>query len=56
MQTHCGDDAGTAAYKDIPGARLEVRWSPRCKTNWARVTVYPTGIGCFTAGELAARQ
>lgn len=56
MATHCGDDATTVRWKDLPGERLELRWSPTCKTNWARLVVYPTGLGCVGGGDLVARQ
>jgi len=41
--TGCAADAQTVAWEDLPGARLEVRWSPTCKTNWARYQQYPRG-------------
>lgn len=41
--TGCGDDARTAAWLDLTSARLELRWSARCKTNWARFEQYPRG-------------
>lgn len=41
--TGCADDAQTVAWEDLPGARLELRWSPTCKTNWARYQQYPRG-------------
>ncbi|MDB5243617.1 MAG: hypothetical protein JWP57_4242, partial [Spirosoma sp.] len=56
MQMGCGNDAYTTAYKNLPGERLELRWSPSCKTNWARLIVYPTGLGCVGGGSLVARQ
>ncbi len=34
---------------------LEVRWSPTCQTNWARLTMYPH-TGCSPAGTLTAQQ
>jgi hypothetical protein len=36
---HCDDDAYTVATGYIPGTRwyVQLRWSPRCKTNWGRV-------------------
>ncbi|MGW2831183.1 DUF2690 domain-containing protein [Streptomyces sp. NPDC001286] len=43
MSTHCGDDAQTVAWSDLVAARLEVRWSPTCKTEWARYQQYPRG-------------
>jgi hypothetical protein len=41
--TGCANDAVTVASVDVTGARLELRWSPRCKTNWARYIQYPRG-------------
>ena len=49
MATHCSDDGRTVAATDVyyrpfvsQTARyagyLELRWSPTCKTNWARFT------------------
>jgi hypothetical protein len=42
--TGCAEDADTIAWEDLPGARLEIRWSPTCKTNWARYQQYPRGL------------
>lgn len=39
----CAADGYTVASKNIRAARLELRWSPRCKTNWARYIQYPRG-------------
>lgn len=40
--THCADDAYTVASAwDPNGAYLELRWSPTCRTNWARVNGAP---------------
>ncbi|MGE0025581.1 MAG: DUF2690 domain-containing protein [Thermoleophilia bacterium] len=41
--TGCDRDAVTVAWRDITAARLELRWSPTCKTNWARYIQYPRG-------------
>lgn len=41
--TGCGADAQTVAFENLEGARLELRWSPTCKTNWARYQQYPRG-------------
>jgi Protein of unknown function (DUF2690) len=41
--TGCSADAYTVAAVDVTGARLELRWSPTCKTNWARYIQYPRG-------------
>lgn len=43
MATGCGSDGRTVASVDITGARIELRWSNRCKTNWARYIQYPRG-------------
>lgn len=43
VSSGCGADARTVASVDITGARLELRWSNRCKTNWARYVQYPRG-------------
>lgn len=44
-QMGCDRDAVTTAWVDVTGARLELRWSPTCKTNWARYQQYPRGWG-----------
>jgi hypothetical protein len=44
MRTGCADDAATTAAADLTGARLELRWSTRCKANWARYLQYPRGF------------
>ena len=56
VQMGCSSDAYTTVSKDIPGAQLQIRWSPSCKTNWSRLVVYPTGLGCIGGGNLVARQ
>ncbi len=38
----CSRDAVTTASTDIGVGELDLRWSPTCKTNWARVYIYPT--------------
>ncbi len=43
QSTGCAADATTVAWADVTGARLELRWSPTCKTNWARYQQYPRG-------------
>ena len=53
MSTGCATGAYTTTYKDIPGGQIQVRWSPTCKTNWARLVQYP---GCAYMGDLVARQ
>lgn len=44
----CSADAVTVASYKLPAVqqRLELRWSPRCKTNWARMYLdpYPTWL------------
>lgn len=39
MSTGCAADAYTVASTHIPGTwtSIELRWSPTCKANWARV-------------------
>ncbi len=54
--TGCAADATTVAWRDVPGARLELRWSQTCKTNWARYIQYPQGFGGSTALQLRAVQ
>jgi hypothetical protein len=52
MATGCANDAYSLATKDLGWASLSLRWSPTCKTEWARVYVYPTkslGPGYVTA-------
>ena len=51
-QTGCAAGAVTVDAVDFRGGRLELRWSPTCKTNWARLQVYPGGF----AYTLAAVQ
>ena len=43
-QTGCAAGAVTVDAVDFRGGRLELRWSPTCKTNWARLQVYPGGF------------
>ncbi len=43
MATGCADDAVTVAFKQMDDGRMELRWSPTCKTNWARYEQYPFG-------------
>lgn len=42
-ETRCAQDAKTIAAKHLNGSLLEVRYSPTCKTNWARYEQYPVG-------------
>ncbi|MDQ0104448.1 hypothetical protein J2T10_004123 [Paenarthrobacter nicotinovorans] len=39
-KTKCANDAYTGASKEIEGGILELRYSPSCKSNWARYTQY----------------
>lgn len=41
--TGCANGAYTVAYVQLPGVqqRLELRWSPTCRTNWARILYDP---------------
>jgi len=48
QDTHCADDATTIAEADVVTkypdvttnyGKLEVRWSPTCKTKWARLSL-----------------
>ncbi|MCD4850785.1 DUF2690 domain-containing protein [Paenarthrobacter nitroguajacolicus] len=39
-KTKCADDAYTGASKELEGGILELRYSPSCKSNWARYTQY----------------
>jgi hypothetical protein len=43
VRTGCDAGARTVAWEDLTGARLEVRWSDKCQTNWARYQQYPRG-------------
>lgn len=43
-KTGCAAGSQTLAAKDMSGARLELRWSPACKTEWARWIQYPKGF------------
>lgn len=52
----CNDDAYIAVARALDGASLQVRYSPTCKTNWARFVVYPLGKKCAYPGTLKAIQ
>ena len=52
----CANDAVTTVSKNLSMGSLQIRWSPSCKTNWARMVIYPTGNKCFTYGTLRAKQ
>lgn len=54
VATGCSNDAYTVTSKDVGAALLEVRWSPTCKTNWARMYIYPTKT--LAGGTLWAEQ
>jgi len=54
--TGCADDAQTVAWYDAQGARLELRWSPTCQTNWARFILYPQGWSYVHNATLSAVQ
>lgn len=57
MTTGCAADAVTVAALQLDDGRLEVRWSPTCKTNWARYQQYPYGsFASETPLALAAVQ
>lgn len=45
MASGCAADDRTIAATDAPSSsgRLELRWSPTCKTTWARCQQYPRG-------------
>lgn len=53
MITPCANDAVTTAWLDLEGARLELRWSPSCKTNWAKFIRYPQGWAFLSNNFLA---
>jgi hypothetical protein len=54
--TGCAADAQTLAFRDLSGARLELRWSAVCKTEWARWIQYPRGLKSDVPTALAAVQ
>lgn len=43
LATGCSADGRSVAHVQLPWVqqRLELRWSPRCKTNWARMLYDP---------------
>jgi hypothetical protein len=55
--TGCSADGQVVAATDVYGgkASLQLRWSPTCKTNWARLYIYPSNQW-FPSGTLTARQ
>lgn len=58
--TGCAADAETVAVlvDDKGGGRLDLRWSPTCKTNWARWQQYPVGwcMNCTPLGIYAVQD
>jgi hypothetical protein len=40
--TNCGASAYNLASANVGAGELDLRWSPVCKTEWARLYVYPT--------------
>jgi hypothetical protein len=42
MSTGCNNGAITTAVLNLSWGTVNLRWSPVCKTNWARIYVYPT--------------
>jgi len=55
--TGCSADAITTAVYNHSRFQLQTRWSPTCKTNWARVVLFPVSIGtCVNAGNINAVQ
>lgn len=48
METNCAADARTVASQGVYGTYgatyVELRWSPTCKTNWARANFVTTSI------------
>lgn len=53
--TGCSSDADTVVHARIPGTwtNIELRWSPSCKTKWARV---PASWGTSLPNNLRAYQ
>lgn len=54
MATGCANDAVSVDGTDLGWAYLSLRWSPTCKTNWARLYVYPTRT--LSPGYVIAQQ
>lgn len=52
----CAADAQTVAWYDDQGARLELRWSPTCQSNWAKFILYPQGTTYVKDATLSAVQ
>lgn len=55
--TGCSADAFTTTSYNNSQFSLQVRWSPTCKTNWTRLTMYSPGFwGCSSSGQFYAVQ
>lgn len=54
--TGCANGAFTTVSASVGVGSLEIRWSPACQTNWARITLYPTGNRCVVESYLDAIQ
>lgn len=53
VATGCDYDAYTVTSQDINGLGLvELRYSPTCGTNWARVTSYPSTAYPYLYGDV----
>jgi hypothetical protein len=52
--TGCANDARTFAVTNLSYGTLSLRWSPTCKTEWARLYVYPTRT--LSPGYVIAQQ
>src|SRR5438876_9566962 len=53
ITTGCDYDAYTVTSQDINGLGLvELRYSPTCGTNWARVTSYPSTAYPYLYGDV----
>ena len=56
MASRCASGSKTLAAKELSGARLELRWSSKCKTEWARWIQYPEGLKSDLPVALSAVQ
>jgi hypothetical protein len=55
--THCVDGSAIVATDNNEYSSVQLKWSPTCKTNWAKLVVYPTGkFHTFNHGLLTAQQ
>jgi hypothetical protein len=54
--TGCAAGAVTISAHQAGYYRLEVRWSPTCKTNWTRLTMYASPWKWGMDGRIYARQ